>query len=56
MTEIPVSGGKLFGKAEYDSKSVLNELTQHAEERFGFASVTLSLHFHTRLGDVGVNV
>jgi hypothetical protein len=56
FTEIRVSGGKLAGKAEYDSKKVLDEITKHAEEDFGFKLITLSLHFHTSLGYVDVHV
>jgi hypothetical protein len=56
FTEIRVSGGKLVGKAEYSSKTVLDELTKSARDRFGFEPVTFSLHFHTALGYVDVSV
>jgi len=56
FTEIRVSGGKLVGKAEYSSKTVLDELTKSATDRFGFEPVTFSLHFHTSLGYVDVSV
>jgi hypothetical protein len=56
FTEIRVSGGKLVGKAEYSSKTVLDELTKSATDRFGFEPVTFSLHFHTPLGYVDVSV
>lgn len=54
--EIRVSGGKLVGKGEYDSKNVLDDLTKHVEENFGFRLITLSLHFHTPHGYVDVHV
>ena len=56
FTEIRVSGGKLLGKAEYDSKIILNELTKHAEDRFGFEAMESSLHFHAPIGFVDVSV
>jgi hypothetical protein len=56
FTEIRVSGGKLVGKAEYDSKLVLNELTKEAKNRFGFEPVSFGLHFHAPLGHVDVTV
>jgi hypothetical protein len=54
--EIRVSGGKLVGKAEYDSKLVLNELTKEAKNRFGFEPVSFGLHFHAPLGHVDVTI
>ena len=54
--EIRVSGGKLVGKAEYDSKQVLSELTRNAADRFGFEPVSFSLHFHATVGHVDVTV
>lgn len=56
FTEIRVSGGKLVGKAEYDSKTVLDELTKTATERFGFKPISFSLHFHATVGHVDVTV
>jgi hypothetical protein len=56
FTEIRVSGGKLVGKAEYDSKLVLDELTNDAKSRFGFEPVFFGLHFHAPLGHVDVTV
>jgi len=56
FAEIRVSGGKLVGKAEYDSKAVLDELTSNAEEKFGFEPVSHSLHYHTSIGYVDVHV
>jgi hypothetical protein len=56
FTEIRVSGGKLVGKAEYDSNFVLNELTKEAKNRFGFEPVSFGLHFHAPLGHVDVTV
>ncbi len=56
FTEIRVSGGKLVGKAEYDSKTVLDELTRNAADRFGFKPVSFALHFHAPLGHVDVSV
>jgi len=56
FTEIRVSGGKLLGKAEYDSKLVLDELTKDARNRFGFEPVSFGLHFHAPLGHVDVTV
>lgn len=56
FAEIRVSGGKLIGKAEYDSKRVLDELTKTAEEKFGFTPVSFGLHFHTAVGYVDVSV
>ena len=56
FTEIRVSGGKLLGKAEYDSKIVLNDVTKYVEDRFGFKAVESSLHFHAPVGFVDVSV
>jgi hypothetical protein len=56
FAEIRVSGGKLVGKAEYDSKLVLDELTKEARNRFGFEPVSFGLHFHAPLGHVDVTV
>ena len=56
FTEIRVSGGKLVGKREYDSKQVLDELTKSARDRFGFEPVSFGLHFHAPLGHVDVMV
>lgn len=56
FTEIRVSGGKLVGKTEYDSKFVLDELTNHARSKFGFEPVSFGLHFHAPLGHVDVTV
>jgi len=56
FTEIRVSGGKLVGKAEYDSKLVLDELTSDARSKFGFEPVSFGLHFHAPLGHVDVTV
>jgi hypothetical protein len=56
FTEIRVSGGKLVGKAEYDSKLVLDELTNDARSKFGFEPVSYGLHFHAPLGHVDVTV
>ena len=56
FAEIRVSGGKLVGKAEYDSKQVLGELTSNAVDRFGFEPSSFSLHFHTSVGHVDVTV
>ena len=56
FTEIRVSGGKLLGKAEYDSKTVLNELTNAATDKFGFEPTSFSLHFHAAIGHVDVTV
>jgi hypothetical protein len=56
FTEIRVSGGKLVGKAEYDSKAVLDELASTVRERFGFEPVSFSLHYHTTVGYVDVHV
>ncbi len=56
FTEIRVSGGKLVGKAEYDSKLVLDELTKDARSKFGFEPVSFGLHFHAPLGHVDVMV
>jgi hypothetical protein len=56
FTEIRVSGGKLVGKAEYDSKAVLSELTNATKDRFGFEPISFSLHFHATLGHVDVTV
>ena len=56
FTEIRVSGGKLVGKAEYDSKLVLDELTNDAKSKFGFEPVSFGLHFHAPLGHVDVTV
>ena len=54
--EIRVSGGKLVGKAEYDSKEVLSELTRNAVDIFGFEPVSYLLHFHATVGHVDVSV
>jgi hypothetical protein len=56
FTEIRVSGGKLVGKAEYDSKLVLDELMNDARSKFGFEPVSFGLHFHAPLGHVDVTV
>ena len=56
FTEIRVSGGKLVGKAEYDSKLVLDELTNDARSKFGFEPVSFGLHFHAPYGHVDVTV
>jgi len=56
FTEVRVSGGKLVGKTEYDSEDVLDSITRHVEENFGFQPITDSLHFHTSLGYVDVHV
>jgi len=56
FTEIRVSGGKLVGKREYDSKFVLDEMMKNARDRFGFELVSLGLHFHAPLGHVDVTV
>jgi hypothetical protein len=56
FTEIRVSGGKLVGKREYDSKTVLDELVKNARDRFGFEPVSFGLHFHAPLGHVDVRV
>jgi len=56
FTEIRVSGGKLVGKAEYDSKAVLDELTNSARNQFGFEPASFSLHYHTSIGYVDVHV
>jgi hypothetical protein len=56
FTEIRVSGGKLIGKREYDSKFVLGELTKDVQDRFGFEPVSFGLHFHAPLGHVDVTV
>jgi len=56
FAEIRVSGGKLVGKREYDSKFVLDELAKNARERFGLESVSFGLHFHAPLGHVDVSV
>ena len=56
FTEIRVSGGKLVGKREYDSKFVLDELVKNARDRFGFEPVSFGLHFHAPLGHVDVMV
>jgi hypothetical protein len=56
FAEIRVSGGKLVGKAEYDSKQVLSELARNAVDRFGFEPVSFSLHFHAPVGHVDVTV
>jgi hypothetical protein len=56
FAEIRVSGGKLVGKAEYDSKLVLDELTNDARSKFGFEPVSFGLHFHAPLGHVDVTV
>ena len=56
FTEIRVSGGKLLGKTEYDSKIVLTDLTQYAEDKFGIKVIGSSLHFHASIGFVDVSV
>lgn len=56
FTEIRVSGGKLVGKREYDSKTVLDELAKNARDKFGFEPVSFGLHFHAPLGHVDVTV
>jgi len=56
FTEIRVSGGKLVGKREYDSKTVLDELVKTARDKFGFEVVSFGLHFHAPLGHVDVMV
>jgi len=56
FTEIRVSGGKLVGKREYDSKFVLDELVKNTRDRFGFEPVSFGLHFHAPLGHVDVMV
>lgn len=56
FTEIRVSGGKVVGKAEYDSKLVLDELTNDARSKFGLEPVSFGLHFHAPLGHVDVTV
>jgi len=56
FTEIRVSGGKLVGKREYDSKTVLDELVKTARDKFGFETVSFGLHFHAPLGHVDVIV
>jgi len=56
FTEVRVSGGRLVGNTEYDSKNVLDSITKHIEENFGFQTITHSLHFHTSLGYVDVHV
>ena len=54
--EIRVSGGRLVGKAEYDSKQVLSELSKSAADQFGFEPASFSLHFHAIVGHVDVTV
>ena len=56
FAEIRVSGGKLVGKPEYDSKFILDELAENARERFGLEPVSFGLHFHAPLGHVDVTV
>ena len=56
FTEIRVSGGKLLGKEEYDSKAVLDELTKNLKETFGFELASYSLHYHTSVGYVDVHI
>jgi len=56
FTEIRVSGGKLVGKAEYDSKDVLDELVKITEEKFSFKPVSFALHFHAPIGYADVSV
>ena len=56
FAEIRVSGGKLVGTAEYDSKQVLSELTRKAVDQFGFEPASFSLHFHSPLGHLDVAV
>ena len=54
--EIRVSGGELVGKAEYDPKQVLSQLTKNAVDGLGFEPVSFALHFHTTIGHVDVTV
>jgi hypothetical protein len=56
FTEIRFSRGKLLGKAEDDSKIVLNDLTKYVEDKFGFKAIESSLHFHAPDGFVDVSV
>ena len=56
FAEIIVSGGKLVGKAEYDSKEALSELTRKAVDQFGFETASFALHFHATVGHVDVTV
>ena len=56
FAEICVSGGKLVGKAEYDSKHVLDELAKTTEDKFGFTPVSFALHFHAPIGYADVSV
>ncbi len=56
FTEIRVSGSKLLGKAEYDSKIVLTDVTKYVVDRFDFKASECSLHFHTPMGFVDVSV
>ena len=50
--DVGVSGVKLMGKTEYDSKTVLNELMKYVEEQFGIKLETLILHLHSSLGHI----
>jgi len=54
FTEIRVSGGKLVGNADFDSKAVLDDLTNTAKVKFGFEIVSFSLHYHATVGYVDV--
>jgi hypothetical protein len=56
FTEIRLSGGRLVGNSEYDSRVMLDGLVKHVGERYGFKPSTFSLHFHTSLGHVDVHV
>lgn len=56
FTEVRVSGEKLIAKAEYDSETVLNDVINYIEDRFGLKPLTLSLHFHAPLGHINVTV
>lgn len=56
FTEVRVSGGKLVGKEEYDSRAVLDELANTVREKFGFEPVSYSLHYHSSLGYVDAHV
>jgi len=55
-TEIRVSGTKLVGRAEYDSKDVLDEPVKTVEEKFSFKPFSFALHFHTPIGYSDVSV
>ena len=56
FTEIRVSGGRLVGRSEYDSKLVLDELTKDARDKFDLEPVSFGLHFHAPLGHVDVTI